>query len=562
MPKRPAIEPPDDSTDPNTPDTPDEETMPLEGSEPTASADASTSSASGKAASTEELPASEKMGMPATEESSANEGASTSSATGGTPPPPISGNRFFAWIRGIDIRREPGWIGGVCSGIAARLGIDPLIVRGIAVVIAVLGGPAILLYAIAWLLLPDANDKIHLEEVFRGRLEAPIAAIGALIVLSLLPVTEGFWYAGAGFWGEPHWGASAGRAIWTVLLLGALVWFVVWLARRGSTPVAAAATRPRDASAFVAGDTTTASPTVAFTTTPSSATPTTAYPPTSFAPAPTNATEPELAAWREQQAQVRAEQDAFRNQQARDKAAANRAAAEEAQRKRAAQREIYRAENARTRSHPLFSLIVIGLSIVAGGLATVSVANGDVSVTSVVVGLATMLAVLAIGIIINGIRGKRSGGAAGVAALVLPTLIIASTLSTVEIAVADTPQITYTPTESQNYTLDGGRVELDLTKVVLEEPGDFYNDVISLNIGVGDVTVIVPDDAHVLFNATVGAGSISTEGSFDSNRIGPMQTLYTEYTPGNQSLNTVPQMSVSVQMGAGNITVIEEGDNK
>lgn len=45
MPKPPAIEPPDNSTDPNTPEVPDEETMPLEGSEPTASADASTSSA-------------------------------------------------------------------------------------------------------------------------------------------------------------------------------------------------------------------------------------------------------------------------------------------------------------------------------------------------------------------------------------------------------------------------------------------------------------------------------------------------------------------------------------
>lgn len=499
------------------------------------------------------------MGMPAGEETSANEDASTSSATGGTPPPPLSGNRFFAWIRGIDIRREPGWIGGVCSGIAARLGIDPLIVRGIAVVIAVLGGPAILLYAIAWLLLPDASDKIHLEEVFRGRLESPIAAIGALIVLSLLPVTEGFWYAGAGFWGEPHWGASAGRAIWTVLLLGALVWFVVWLARRGSAPVAAATTRPRDASAFADATTT---PTARFTTTPSAATPTTAYPTASFAAAPANATEPELAAWRAQQAQVRAEQDAFRNQQASDKAAANRAAAEEAQRQRAAQREIYRAENARTRSHPLFSLIVIGLSIVAGGLVTVSVANGDVTATSVVVGLAAMLTVLAFGIIINGIRGKRSGGAAGVAALVLPTLIIASTLSTVEIAVADTPRITYAPTESQDYTLDGGRVELDLTKVVLEEPGEYYNDVISLNIGVGDVTVIIPDDAHVVVNATVGAGSISTEGSHDSTRIGPMQGLSTEYAPGNKTPTGTPQMAVSVQMGAGNITVIEEGDNK
>ncbi|CAN5229805.1 hypothetical protein BH09ACT5_BH09ACT5_21120 [soil metagenome] len=64
-------------------------------------------------------------------------------------PPPAAPRqaeaRFFGWMRGLGVRREPGWIGGVCAGIAARLGIDPLIVRGIAVVVAVLGGPAFLL---------------------------------------------------------------------------------------------------------------------------------------------------------------------------------------------------------------------------------------------------------------------------------------------------------------------------------------------------------------------------------------------------------------------------------
>ena len=71
-----------------------------------------------------------------------------------------------------------------------------------------------------------------------------------------------------------------------------------------------------------------------------------------------------------------------------------------------------------------------------------------------------------------------------------------------------------------------------------------------------------PDDAHVVVSATVGAGTISTEGSHNSTRIGPMQSLYTEYTPGDQTPTGTPQMSVNVQMGAGNITVIEEGDNK
>ena len=91
-----------------------------------------------------------------------------------TPPPELGSNRFFAWLRGLGISRQPGWIGGVCAGIAARLGIDPLIVRGIVVVLAILGAPALLLYAAAWLLLPDYKDRIHLEEAFRGKFDAPV----------------------------------------------------------------------------------------------------------------------------------------------------------------------------------------------------------------------------------------------------------------------------------------------------------------------------------------------------------------------------------------------------
>lgn len=524
--KPPAIEPPA---------TPDEDTTPIEGSEPTASTEvpapgASTSSATEDGSVPTEAPHS-----------------STSSASEGNPPTAggpatESGNRFFSWIRGIDIRREPGWIGGVCAGIAARLGIDPLIVRGIAVVIAVLGGPAILLYAVAWLLLPDANDKIHLEEVFRGRLESPIAAIGALIVLSLLPVTQGFWFAGAGFWGEPDWGGSIWRVLGTLGLLTLLVWFIVWLARRGPNPAPSPATRPRDASAFVAGATETTAPTTAY---------------------PANASEPEVAAWREQQAQVRAEQDAFRNQQASDRAAANRAAAEEAQRKRAAQRELDRAENLRTRSHPLFSLIVIGLSIVAGGLATVSVANGDITVTAAVIGLAVMLAVLAVGIIINGVRGKRSGGAAGLAAIVLPALLITAAVSTNEgTFVRWGPTTELSPAGSQSYTVGGGRVELDLTDVQVDAGDGLFGEDVSLRVGAGDITVIVPNDVYVQFSGTVGAGSIETGTNGPTTRIGPIQNASADYVPGGAASYPGPQISVSVQLGAGRITVIEEGDNR
>ena len=478
---------------------------------------------------------------------------SADSAEDTTPPapdtpaaPPTAGNRFFSWVRGIDIRREPGWIGGVCAGVAARLGIDPLIVRGIAVVIAVLGGPAILLYAAAWLLLPDANNKIHLEEVFRGKLEPAIAGIGALIVLSLLPVTQGFWFAGAGFWGEPQWGASFGRALWAIVLLGLLVWFVVWIARRssGGTPSPSGSrhqgtthhARSRSAAAFVASD-------------------------TAVAP-PADATEPEIAEWREQQAQVRAEHEAFRNQQANDRAAANRAAAEEARRQRDAQRERDRVAFEATRSNPLYSLVVIGLSLVAGGAAALLFTGGqELTVLSSVVGLSAMLAMLALGIVINGIRGKRSGGAAGLAWLVLLPLLVTAAVATSENPVVRWgPTTTLAPKTGQEFFIGAGRVELDLTELDFGVPTDgFYGQEVELNVGAGDVTVIVPDDTWVQFSGTVAAGSVDGGPDERSTRVGPVETATSEFGPTGED---IPQLIVSVHLGAGQIRVVEAGDNR
>ncbi|MDH6181970.1 phage shock protein PspC (stress-responsive transcriptional regulator) [Microbacteriaceae bacterium SG_E_30_P1] len=455
-----------------------------------------------------------------------------------------AGDRFFSWLRSLDVRREPGWIGGVCAGIAVRLGIDPIIVRGIAVVIAVLGGPAILLYAAAWLLLPDAKDKIHLEQLFRGVVEPAIAGIAAFFVLAMLPVTQGFWFLGAGFWGEPRWGDAVGRTLWTLVLLGLLVWLIVWLARRSTgaphVPV------PPPAASFVASESTVTTPT---------------------AP-PKDATEPELADWREQQAKVRAEQEAFRNQQASDRAAAARAAAEEARAARAVQRDKERAEWARTRSNPLFSLVVIGLALVAGGITTVwlSTAWPSSRVIPFVVGAAAALAVLALGIVINGVRGKRSGGASGLASVLLVPLLIVWGLSfgtdTLSLGrgsalVVAGSGTTLTPTSSQDYVIGAGRVQLDLTELPSPGPAREIPDSIRLVAGAGEITVIVPDDARVQFSGNVLAGSIDTASVTDDGVEG--RGLF-QSTFFDDSVRDEAPIYVSVQLGAGEIRVIDEGD--
>lgn len=449
--------------------------------------------------------------------------------------PPTTGQRFFGWLRGLDVRREPGWIGGVCAGIASRLGIDPLIVRGIVVVVAVLGGPALLLYAAAWLLLPDSHDKIHLEEVFKGRFEPAVAGIGAMLVLTMLPLAQGFWFTGAAFWGEPAWGSSIGRAIWTAILIGLLVWFIVWIARRSSsTPPPASG----PSASFVASESTVSAPDAP------SAGATAATP-------PAGATEPEVAAWREQQAQVRAEQAAFRAHQGAERAAANRAAAAQARAARAEQRRRDLADYEATRSHPLYSLVVIGLALIVGGLATVLLSNGEPTPLSLVIGLSAALAVLAVGIVVNGVRGKRAGGASGLAWVLLVPLFF-TTIATAggNASVEWGPVRTLEPTTSQSYTVGAGRIFLDLTSV---EPGAD----VSLRVGAGDITVIVPDDTAVAFAGTVGAGDIDAGPGEQSSRVGPVENVGAEFgTPTSGE----PLITVSVQLGAGHVAVIEEGD--
>lgn len=49
-------------------------------------------------------------------------------------------------------------IAGVCAGLAEYLNIDSTIVRLLLVVFCLLGGAGILLYLIAWLIIPEKPD--------------------------------------------------------------------------------------------------------------------------------------------------------------------------------------------------------------------------------------------------------------------------------------------------------------------------------------------------------------------------------------------------------------------
>lgn len=139
-----------------------------------------------------------------------------------TPTAPCALDRLFAALRRSPVTRSPHRkLGGVCAGIAQGLGISPGIVRVATVVLAVLG-PAVALYLLAWLLLPDAHGRIHLERAIR---EGHGGSIALLVVSVLAIVSDGAGHHPAGW-------------LWIGLLVAALV---VGRAqgRRCATPTAA-----------------------------------------------------------------------------------------------------------------------------------------------------------------------------------------------------------------------------------------------------------------------------------------------------------------------------------
>jgi len=430
--------------------------------------------------------------------------------------PPSTGERFFAWMRSLGISREPGWIGGVASGVGTRLGIDPLIVRGILVVVALLGGPALLLYAAAWLLLPDLDDKIHLEELIKGRWESAIAGIGVMVLLALLPVSQGFWFAGTAWWGGDYWTGGVGRALWTIFLIGAATAFVIWLANRGKNP---SATRP--------------GPPV---------------PPTQSAPAE------DFAAWREQQAAWKAENETFRKNEATAKAAAWREQHELHQEKNARLRRERAAERKLTTPHPLFSFVVIGVALIAGGLTTLLIRGGEIEVGSVVAGLAVALGVLGLATVINGFRGKRSSAPGSLAGwLILPLVFVLIVPQNTNVEYAGGGY--FTPhyvggVVPDLYFVGSGDVTLDLR--------DYYEDAVDANediylfAGSSDITVYLPEDESLIVEWSIGSGDASLVED-GTSRI--LDDDYVQRAPAWVSPEL--QLEVHLFVGEGSVTITE-----
>lgn len=452
----------------------------------------------------------------------------------GPPAPQDGATRFFDWWRSCGLRRSgDSWLGGVAGGVAARLGIDPLIVRGAAIVVAVLGGPILFVYAAAWALIPDQQGRIHLERAIRGIFDPAMVAIGVLAALTVVPFMRGLWWDGVPFaWNLPGWLESTMTAGWVIALITATVWLIIMFARRGQSPADTPTDTPRhdpwtsaaptppptppqsrtDGSAgTVSLDKTTQvqpGPVVATpmqTSAQSALTQTAAAQPigaqASAAPQPTWAGAPTgQRGWtsqefRDEMNRQRAEQRVERDAAARERRSLKPGAAAVA--------------------------IALGLALLAGAAGAVIAAGVDAtSSTILVVGVASALGVLAIATIVAGIAGRESGWLGLFTWTAVVALLVAGVFpaGTTFLPVGRT---TWTvsaaaPGQQQGYLMIAGQPTLDLRG--LDDADAVRGGTIDVWLVAGELDVLLPADAPVVVEVAAIVGGIEPDGSTDDQR--------------------------------------------
>ena len=119
-----------------------------------------------------------------------------------TPPPATTGTRSPRLAPVFTRSGSDRLVAGVCGGLGARLGVDPVLLRLAIVPLALAGGVGIVAYLVLWAIAaePDASPTDELPQA-RPASNQQLVAI-ALIVLGALILlrTTGLWFGDGVVW--------------------------------------------------------------------------------------------------------------------------------------------------------------------------------------------------------------------------------------------------------------------------------------------------------------------------------------------------------------------------
>ncbi|WP_313771087.1 PspC domain-containing protein [Arthrobacter zhaoxinii] len=475
--------------------------------------------------------------QPAAEQRPAPAGshAAGTGAEGAGPAPSAIHGGFFRWVRSFGVvRGGDRWFGGVATGIAARTGLDPVLIRGLFVVLGVFG-IGFLAYGVAWALLPEPDGRIHLEEAGRGTWTSGMT--GALIFALI-----GMGGPGASFLADSWFGA----AVWTLFWIGAGVAAIYWFSTGKGHKLVSGHGAAADASGDPAASGAVTPPAGAGTTGTQESRPgrpvSLAKPgmdATGTAPAgsaPAGGTAPFTAAPHGGFAVPPGPvpppaADSKRNAERTEKA-----------------KRIPGAPGS-------FAAALFGAALLAGGTV---LALDYVNVLSlgapVSVALAAAAAVLGIGIVILGVVGRHSGGigTAAVAALVA-SLLTQGSMANANLLVASNAE--WAPRDAAQagggYTVIAANGTVDLRET--ETSGNFE---IPASVAAGNLAILVPDDAPVTIRFGMTAGNVEVNDGSDRQEYSGLWQPSDERTLNDGADGD--RITIDVRGLAGNVLVTTE----
>ncbi len=379
--------------------------------------------------------------------------------------------------------RDNRVVAGVCGGLGRATGVDPVVFRVVVAILAVFGGAGILLYLVAWALIPEEGvQESWLEQFTRRHGTGVVIALGVLAALIVLPAVLGIGFDG----GWPF------RVDGGLLLLIAAIAGIVWFTRRTNT---------------------TAQPNQPI----QPAQPTAVLPVAggygAYGPPPAPSYEPPLPP----------------------------------------------PPPLPPRERSSLGLITLSLAVLVGGVLLALDLTQAYDVSTVVL-LAAPLAVLGLGLVV----GAWVGRARWLVFLAIPLALVTAAASTLSGWPGDSTvrseavvwQISEAADLGQAYRLGAGEATLDLSGLESADLAGVRAPELDVELGAGDLTVILPDNLTVAWTAEVRLGELRVTGPGGVTRT--QSGFGLDDSGGSGFAASGPTLSLQVSVGLGQLTIQAE----
>jgi phage shock protein PspC (stress-responsive transcriptional regulator) len=432
----------------------------------------------------------------------------------------------FARLRASGYERDTDnrWFGGVCSGLAHRLGVDPVLIRATAVVLAFVGGLGLTAYVVLWLVMPDRRGTILAERALRQGEAGPIA----LLVLAAFLLVGGIFSIGRGNgWVAPLW----------LIPVAVVAWFVLSRGRATGATTGPSGTATSQSPGFPSptppppppGDTMSAPTTTSAA--PSAAAPT----PQAYGARP--------APYGSAPAGQYGQYPGPYGGRPVPPAPPRPVAPPPPPRPR------------RRRPSAFVGLISLGIAMVGLGLG--AALDGPVGFPGSAATLGFLIGLVGVSLVVLalGISGRASGFS-GALAVILALLLLSSSAASrvnVENGVGERTWVPLPASGTTSYELGAGDATLDLRRLD-SAAATATPQRVTVEMGAGDLTILVPNGLDARVDASVGIGEITHQGGIaDSSDVNGTDRSTTTII-GEQPVSVV----VDAELGIGQITIQEQ----